>query len=196
MARIEAWEARIRGDMAKFVHRLNLAPGLAMRWHESEREKDPEHVAEVDPNAPGALAKLTEPARRLLLVSQAAKLAIAAEEEEPVDFDHLHKVMHPIVDFTDNMMVKMRWSFSEGQYHFDKVLESPEETHPLLVASLTLALDDYFNRNRDLVHLGVCRVCKTAYLKPKHGQKMRYCSPACRQKAYRKRHEEGAAKET
>jgi hypothetical protein len=194
MAKIEPWEERIRDEMAEFANQLNNAPQLAMLTHDSARAQDPDHVPEIDWEAPGVIEKLVQPARQLLLVSQSAKLVIQSVEDD--DLALRHKGMKYIVEFSDGMVVRMSWVFSDGQYHMDKVLESPEETHPLVVASLVFGLDNYLNRYRDIVHLGVCRVCRTAYLKPKHGQKMRYCSPACRQKAYRKRHEEGAAKQT
>lgn len=194
MAKIEPWEERIRNEMTEFANQLNYGFGLALAWHESARAQDPDHVPAVNREDPRWIDKLTLPARHLFLVSQSAKVVIQSVEDD--DLEQRHKGMKYIVGFSDGALVKMRWVFSDGQYHFDKFLETPEETHPFVVASLVFELDKYLNRYRDIVHLGICRVCKTAYLKPKHGQKMRYCSPACRQKAYRKRQDEGVAKET
>jgi hypothetical protein len=181
--------------MAEFANQLNGAPGLVHDWHESARAKDPENVPAVNPEDPNFIGKLAHTARQLLLVSSSAKAAIQCEEDE--DLTRRQKAMKGIADFANGMLVRTQWEPStDGRYHLKKLLESPEETHPLVVAYLVFTLDDYLNQYRDIVHLGVCRVCGTVYLKPKHGQKMRYCSNSCRQKAYRKRQEKGGAKET
>ncbi len=196
MAKIESWEERIRGDMAEFAKQTNIAYSVAFAMHADALARDPEHVKVLNFDSPAFIDQMIKPAHDLFVVAEMARRVIELEEEEQDDLERRHKLMKPIVEFTDGMSVSLEWEFSQGEYKLGRVLAGSDEDHPLVTAYLVFCLDDYLNRYRGLVHLGSCRSCRRVYLKPKHGQKMRYCSPACRQRAYRKRREDGEAKET
>jgi hypothetical protein len=196
MAKIEPWEERIRKDMEEFAYQLNIAYALALMWQDMAAQDDLEHVESVDLQTPGFVGKLIKPARDLFIVSQMIKQVIELDEEEQDNPEHRRKVMQPIIDFTNGMQVSLDWTVSQGRYRLNRVLAADDDDHPLQTTYLVFCLDEYLNRYKDLVHLGNCRLCHTIYLKPKHGQKMRYCSAACRQKAYRQRKAEGVVTET
>lgn len=186
MAKIEAWEQRIRDDMELFANQLNIARDYALTVHAAEREEDPDHLSHVAANDPTLFERLVKPARTHLLISETIKMVIEAREDE--DSELLHQAMKAITLFTQGMTVSLEWTYAENGYRMSRVFpQEGDEKHPFVTAALVFRLDDYLARYHGMVHLGVCRYCGTVYLKPKHGRKQRYCSRACQQKAYRVR---------
>lgn len=189
MAKIEPWEQRVRDGMAQFAKDLNRAFGLALAMQDIAHNKDPEHVPSVDLGNAKTFTRLVEPARIHLVVSEAIKKVIAAQEDE--DAESIHKAMKPVVEFTEGIKVELQWIYGPEGYRINRNYEPEDDAkQPFVTAVLVFALGEYLSRYQDLVHLGVCRQCGTAYLKPKHGRKQRYCSRACQQKAYRVRRAE------
>lgn len=189
MAKIEAWEERIRGDMAEFANQLNIAPPYARIVHDSQRRENPDTIPALDPEDPEWPDKLVPAAKTHLLIATVIKLIIKAMEDEDQDF--IHRAMKRISEFTDGIRVSLQWSLNEDTYRITRLYdEENEPERPFVTATLVFWLDDYMGRYKDLVEIGVCRVCDKVYLKPKHGRKQRYCSRACQQKAYRERAKE------
>jgi len=196
MAKIEAWEERIRDEMEEYAQQLNSAFTYALTVHALAHEQDPENVTAVDPKDPKLLDKLVPAARTHFLLSEAIWMVIKAEEDE--DAETLHRAMRHVSSYTEGMTVTLGWIRNERGYRLSRDLKSEldekgEEKHPFVTSSLVFSLDDYLTRYRDIVNLGVCRHCGDVYLKPKHGRKQRYCSRACQQKAYRERKAEREA---
>jgi len=193
MAKIEAWEARIRDSMETFVFHLNNAGNAALGMHDMAQQADPDNVHDVDPAKPKWTDQLAPLAKTHLEVASGIKQAIAVLEEEGRG-EKFHAAMRPVLRFTFGLEVALEWNILHYQYRLQRILkEGREKTHPIETAGLVFALDEYINRYFDLVHLGICRHCGIAYLKPKHGRKQRYCSRSCQQKAYlvRKAEKEG-----
>ena len=188
MAKMELWEKRIRESMEGLARQLNGAPSVAIIEHETAREDDPEHIPPLNFNDPKWRLKLAPKAKKLATVSDCITKAIAAEEEgDEARFD---EAMRPIAEFTDGMLVQLEWSKGPRGYQLTREPKSPEEERPFVASVLVVWWAEYLMRYREIVHLGVCRQCGNVYLKPKHGQKQRYCSRACSQKAYRERKKE------
>jgi hypothetical protein len=184
MAKIEPWEQRVRDEMETFVFHLNNADGAALGMHDMAQQADPENVPDVSTSDPKWRSKLIPLARKHLEVASAVKDVIFTLEEEAPG-EELHEAMRPIIRFTFGLEVALEWSVLHYQYRLMRDLkEGSEKTHPLETTGLVFALDSYMDRYFDLVHLGICRHCGIAYVKPKHGRKQRYCSRSCQQKAY------------
>ena len=195
MAKIEPWEQRMRDEMEKFSHQLNIAFSVAIRTHYEHKRDDPDNVPDLDFSHPEKfLDQLVPPARKLVEIQSAIRTAIRAQE----DGDHkaFSKAAKPISEFVDGMTVRLQsyWSGDEIRLSHEHI--SDEAKRPFLAFGLVEWFFDYQMRYKDVVHLGVCRQCNMVHLKPKHGQKMRYCSAACRQKAYRERKKETEVEET
>ena len=195
MAKIEPWEQRIRDDMEKFAHQLNIAFSMAIHTHYMYKEKDPGNVPDLDFNHPEKfLDQLVPPARKLVEIQSAIRTAIRAQEDG--DQKAFIKATKPISEFVDGMTVRLQSSWSGDEIRLSYEHISDEAQRPFLAFAPIEWFFDYQMRYKDVVHLGVCRQCNTVHLKPKHGQKMRYCSAACRQKAYRERKKETEVEET
>jgi len=186
VAKIEAWEERIRSDMMLFSDQLNGALAYARIVHESQRSKDPDSVQALDPEDPKWSEKLVPVAHTHALVSTVIKIIIKAMEDE--DQDLIHRAMQKISEFTEGIQVSLQWNLSDGIYRLTRLYDPRNEPEkPFVTASVVFSLADYMGRYKDILELGVCRVCDNVYLKPKHGRKQRYCSRSCQQKAYRER---------
>lgn len=188
MAKIEPWEQRIREQAEELAMKLNNAFPYALMLHEDARARDPDHVPVVYPEDASSLSRLVGRARKLLNVGEAINTAIVADEEG--DEDALKKAMQVLTEFTEGLAVKLAWVKRVDGYVLSREHMASEEDYPFLATVLMLGFADYWERYKDIVHLGVCRQCSTVYVKAKHGRKMRYCSRACQQKAYRKRRKE------
>lgn len=185
MAKIEAWEGKVRSHMEQFVREVNDAWQYALHHHSFAHDRDPEHVPALDFNDPKWPETLTEPAKKIIRVGNAIKEATRAEEEGGEGA--LHKAMEPIIEFTKGTQVELEWAYTHTGYQLQRNYETEEEEHPFYASVLVSSFADYLMRYNTFLHLGVCRQCGKLYLKPKHGQKSRYCSHACGQKAYRER---------
>ena len=188
MAKIEPWEQRIRGEMERFVHQLGIAIDMAVHTHYMHQRSDPDNIPELDFRDPSWVGKLVQPARKIIDIQYAIREAIRVEEDG--DQDAFGKATKPISEFVDGMMVRLQSVWSGGEIRLSHEHTSDEKERPFVAFVLVEWFFDYEMRYKDVVHLGVCRQCRKAYVKPKHGQKTRYCSPACRQKAYRERKKE------
>lgn len=187
MAKIEAWEQRIRDEMKMFAFQLNMAEDTALGARYMVQQADPDNVPELDHSDPKWTNCLVEPAQQHMHVAAAIKQAIQVVEEEGSG-EQLYEAMKPVIRFTYGLEVTLEWSVLHYKCRLVRDLtKGNEETHPHYMVALVFWLDDYLGRYRELLHLGVCRHCHSAYLKPKHGKKQRYCSRACQQKAYRVR---------
>ncbi len=189
MAKIEAWEQRIRDDIEMFANQANSLFDLIFITHYETPAEDGEEIPNVDvANDPKWPEKLRPMVRDLYDIYLSILRSVVADEDG--ESEAWREYIQIAADFVDGTEVKLR-----AVWHGEELRRSTElhhETFTKNFVAFTLAdwLLDYFTRYKDLVHLGVCRVCHKVYLKPKHGQKMRYCSPAHRQKAYRKRKKE------
>ncbi len=124
-------------------------------------------------------------------VAQAISRALLADEDE--DEDALDAAMSALSKFVKGITVQLEWVKSLGEYRLGRELLGGEEEdarHPFVTTVVALSFMEYWERYRDVVRLGVCRQCSRVYVKAKHGRKTRYCSGACRQKAYRERQKE------
>jgi len=192
MPKLTDWERKVREDLEGFARQVNSAPSMAVMAQMMAHERDPEHVPEVDPGLPGWQERLTPKARKILDVGEAIRAVIRAEEEE--DLEALHRAMRPITDISDGLTVKMRWVYGKYGYVFSREVDpNEEERYPFLAMVPVDNLDTYLNRYNKIARLGVCHFCGKVYVKPKHGQKTRYCSDSCKLKAYRKRKAERGA---
>jgi len=195
MAKIEPWEQRVRDEMGKFAYQVNIAFEIALHIHNMRKRDDPDSVPELDfKDAKKLVGQLVPPARMLLDIQFAIRTAIRAQEDG--DQKAFIEATRPISEFVDGMKVGLQsyWVRDEIRLSHDHI--SDEDERPFNAAVLVDWFFEYQMRYKDLVHLGVCRQCNKVHLKPKHGQKMRYCSAACRQKAYRKRKKETEVEET
>ena len=95
--------------------------------------------------------------------------------------------MNVLSGFAEGLKVKLEWISKATGYAFQRVQLPEDAEHPFLAAILMLGFGDYWEHYKEIVHLGICRQCEQVYLTPRHGQKQRYCSRACQQKAYRVR---------
>ena len=188
MAKIEPWEHKIRQQAKEFARRLNYAPTLAHMTHEQARVKGGDRIPVVYPDEPDWTSKLVGCARKIADVAAAITMAIEADEGE--NDEVLGDAMKVLADFTEGLSVTLRWVRKFEDYALSREQTAEEEDHPLIATGMMLGFADYWQRDKDIVHLGVCRQCLNVYVKPKHGRKMRYCSRACQQKAYRKRRKE------
>ena len=185
MAKIAEWEAEIRETVEGLASQINGGWSLALLEHETRRREDPENVPAINPQDPAWTEKLVPMARRMVDVWSAVVRAIQAEEEG--DAAEYERAMRKLSAFIDGMNVKLNWSRGPRGYHLATQHSDDPERYPFAATAWALGFMEYVTVYSPIVHLGVCRQCMTVYLKPKHGQKMRYCSHACAQKAYRKR---------
>jgi len=195
MAKIEPWEQRIRDEMEKFAYQLNIAFSVAIHTHYGRKLDDPDNVPELDFNdTKKFIDQLVPRARKLLEIQSAIRTAIRAQEDG--DQKAFSKATKPISVFVDGMTVRLQsyWSADEIRLSHEHI--SDEDERPFIAAVLVDWFFDYQMRYKDFVHLGACRQCNKVHVKPKHGQKTRYCSAACRQKAYRERKKESEVEET
>ena len=185
MAKIASWEAEIRSTMESLARHVNRALNLALMEQNHLQQVDPENVPAIDLEDPDWPGKLAPRPKRMVQVWAAIIRAIRAEEEQ--DAEELEHAMRVLSEFIDGMPVELEWSRGPEGYRLVKRFEGDMERYPMTAATWMLGFADYLTRYSGIVHLGVCRQCDNVYLKPKHGQKMRYCSHACAQKAYRER---------
>lgn len=186
MAKIEPWEQRMRENMQMFADQANGMFDMIFLTHYQTPTQPGEEIPEIDAaNDPKWPQKLRELARELYEILSSILRTIKAEEDG--DKETFREAAQLSVDFVDGTQVELSISWREDQIQRTRVLK-PETTaksfHAFVMADWLL---DYLTRYKDAVHLGVCRNCTKVYVKPKHGQKMRYCSASCRQKAYRQR---------
>jgi len=188
MAKIDAWEGKVRAHMNRFARDVNRALGYAIHLHNASHRYDPERVSLLGFDDVKWPEKLAKPAKKIARVSVAIKRAIRAEEDG--DQQAFDNAMQPIIELTNRIHVWLEWTRSEGKYQLQRNHEGPEEEYPFYASLLVLDFDDYLRQYNEFLHLGICRQCAKLYLKPKHGAKSRYCSRACGQKAYRERKKE------
>jgi len=189
MAKIEPWEQRIRENMQKFADQANGMSNLILVTHYEAPKQPGEEIPEIDKvNDPEWFDKLRTLARELFAIQCSIISSIGAEEDG--DKETFRKAVKGSADFVDGTQVELSISWRGDEIHRTRVLQ-PESTEKGFVAFVMADwLLEYLTRYKDAVHLGVCRTCSKVYVKPKHGQKMRYCSASCRQKAYRQRKKE------
>ena len=196
MAKLQPAEERIRKDLESFVDNLNRVPSIALSTHWMERFQGRRDLPVIDPeNDPKWREKLVEPARKHFKVWEAIVAAIKAEEAE--DEKALEEAVEPLRRMIDGTAVTLHTEWQEGQLRLIRRIDPDQEgieEKPFPAFVLADRYLEYLERHRELAHLGVCRQCGEAYLKPKHGRKTRYCSPACRQKAFRRRRAESEQK--
>ena len=185
MAKITPWEKRIREEMEMLARQLTDALDYVAIIEVQARRAHTENVSPVDFKDPEQLRNLSPPARYAAAVGGSMVRAIRADEEGDKEVFAQH--MQVISKFTQGMPVELSWGHDDAGYTLMRELKGTEERYPLVAATWVMLWSDYLERYHDIVHLGVCRQCSKVYLKPKHGQKMRYCSRACGQKAYRER---------
>ena len=189
LARIEAWEQRIRDQTESLARQLNDAPGYSLLTHHTAHSDKPDAIPPANPDAPNWWKRLVPVARKHFEVFRAITAALIADEDE--DEAAIDEAMSQLADFIEGLRVGVEWTKNLGEYRVAMQFGADtEERHPFATTSMVLAFFDYWSRHREIVHLGVCRQCGTVYLKAKHGRKTRYCSSACRQRAFRERHKE------
>lgn len=189
MAKIEPWEQRIREDMEKFANQANGMSNLILVTHYETPAQPGEAIPEIDKvNDLEWPKKLRKLAHELFAIQCSIISSIGAQED--TDKETFRQAVKISADVVDGTQVKLSISWRGDQIHRTRVLQ-PQTTsrsfHAFVMADWLL---EYLTRYKDVVHLGVCRTCSKVYVKPKHGQKMRYCSASCRQKAYRQRKKE------
>ncbi len=188
MAKIEPWEQKIRDFMEGFATQVNNLFDFGVFLQSREHENDPEQVPDVDPyNDPKWISKLVTPAKEHVTVWGSIVGSIYQHEEG--NSEAFQTAIKPVSDFYSGSKVRLEVVWEDGQVRLSRQYlgENPQLFTAFAPADQFF---DYVTRYSDIVHLGVCRLCQQLYVKPKHGQKMRYCSASCRQKAYRQRKKE------
>ena len=189
MAKIEPWEQRLREWHEEFARQVNNAWPLVFLTHDTARAADPDNVPLLDTeNDAKWMDKLVQPARQLLDVSSSIAGSIYAEEEGNIDA--FKRAVQPVSDFFNGCRVKLSVSWSQGEIQVNRDFLEDESEKSFVAFVLADWFFEHITRYKDTVHLGVCRLCPKVYVKPKHGQKSRYCSASCKHKAYRKRKKE------
>lgn len=185
MAKLEPWEKRLRAEFRNYVGEVNTCRWLFRYVHETARGKDPS-IPDADPDRdPKSAVKLTKFAKQIWDMWTSITDSIRAEEDG--DAVAFKEAASPLVDFIDGVKMKLAVGWKGDQLTTSRLMdEAPEEKHPH-AAKVADGFIKYEIDHKEVIHLGVCRQCGNVYLKPKHGQKMRYCSGVCRQKAYRER---------
>ncbi len=189
MAKIEPWEQRIRENMQKFADQANSMYEWIFMTHYSTPVQPGEEIPDIDEaNDPNWPQKLLKFARELYDIRSSILGTLIADEDG--DEQAFREAVQVSADFVDGTQVRLsiRWRGDQIYRTRDLKAETPFRCLPAFVSADWLL--DYLTQYKDAVHLGVCRTCSKVYVKPKHGQKMRYCSSSCRQKAYRQRKKE------
>ena len=190
MAKIEPWEQRIREDMQKFADQANRMSETVLMTHYGTPALPGEEIPEIDKvNDPEWPQKLRKFAHELFAIQCSIISGIGADEDG--DKETFRKAVQVSADFVDGTEVELSISWRGDEIHRTRVLKPPgsiSRCFPAFVMADWLL--EYLTRYKDAVHLGVCQTCSKVYVKPKHGQKMRYCSASCRQRAYRQRKKE------
>ena len=188
MAQVSAWEKRMRDAAGRLAKSVNQSSSFAMLTHETTRLGDPENVPEVVEEGVGWWKSLSEPARTHMEVAHAIAAAVIADEEE--NEEGLREAMQVFSRFISDLSVSLNWRHDGHDYSLHKSHDVNDAKHPLITTMMALTFANYWEQARGTIHLGLCRQCGNLYVKPKHGRKTRYCSGACRQKAYRARQKE------
>ena len=189
MAKIEPWEQRIRDDMQTYADQANLMYDMVFVNHYDTPTQEGEEITEIDvANDPNWPDKLRSSAREVYDILLSILRTIVAEEDG--DAESWREYVQIAADFLEGVQVELSTVWHGDTMRRQSVVKP--ETFKKNFQAYVMAnwLLDYFTRYKDLVHLGVCRECSKVYVKPKHGQKMRYCSAAHRQAAYRRRKKE------
>jgi len=189
MAKLSEWEKKGREHAQMLADQLNGAPGYAALTHKTEREKDPDGIKPVIVGEPQWWKNLAPRARKHVDAAKSVIAALMADEAE--DSAALRKAMNDFSGAVDGLKVMLTWEPSAGEYRLNRAIPGDqEEKYPFPTTVMALGFTTYWERYRGTVQMGVCHQCGTVYVKPKHGRKTRYCSDACRQKAFRERHKE------
>jgi len=188
MAELTPWEKKARELAETLAKQADHAVSYAMMTHSSASEEEREGLGPLRLDEPNWWRNLVPTARKHIEVAGAIYRAIRADED--ANEEGVRDAMKDLGDFIEGMSVRLSWRPDAGEYRLSRELTSALEDHPFITAGLALSFVEYWERYRDAVHLGVCRQCSRVYVKPKHGRKTRYCSGACRQKAYRARQKE------
>jgi len=188
MAELTPWEKKARELAEVLAKQADQALSYAMMVHTSASEEEREKLGPLRLDEPKFWRNLVPAARKHIEVASAVGRAIRADEDG--DENGLRDAMKDLGAFVEGMTVRLSWKPDAGEYRLFQEFTSDLEEYPFITAGLALSFAEYWERYRDTVHLGVCRQCSSVYVKPKHGRKTRYCSGACRQKAYRARQKE------
>jgi hypothetical protein len=189
MAKIEAWEQKIRDDMQMFADQANGMFDMIFVTHYETPPEEGEEIPELDvANDPDWPDKLRPSARELFDILLSILRSIIADEDG--NAEAWRKYVQISASYLEGIQVELSTVWQGNTMKRQKTVKP--ETFKKNFQAYVMAdwLLDYFTRYKDVVHLGVCRECQKVYLKPKHGQKMRYCRPAHRQAAYRRRKKE------
>ncbi|MFC2081572.1 hypothetical protein ACFLR0_00095 [Candidatus Bipolaricaulota bacterium] len=114
----------------------------------------------------------------------------AIHTEEDGDIKAFRRAVQPVSEFYNGCRVRLGVSWQGDEIRVNRDFLEEESEKPFVAFVLADRFFEYITRYKEIVHLGVCRLCGKVYLKPKHGQKSRYCSSSCKQKAYRQRKKE------
>jgi len=189
MAKIEAWEQRIRDEMQSFAYQANGMFDMIFLTHYEPPPEEGEDVPELDvaddPNWPD---KLRPSARELYDIFLSILRSIIADEDG--NTEAWRKYVQISTSYLEGVQVELSTVWHGDTMKRQNVVKPDTFKKNFQAYVMADWLLNYFTRYKDLVHLGVCRECQKVYLKPKHGQKMRYCTPAHRQAAYRRRKKE------
>jgi hypothetical protein len=189
VAKIEPWEQRLRMSLEQFAYQVNDTWPVMMLTHYNAPGVDPDDIPTLDfENDDNWMDKLVKPARQLFDVWKSIVGCIHAEEER--DTDAFNRAVQPLSDFFDGCRVEMSVVWDQGEIRVNRDFLEDESEKSFVAFALADRFLEYVTRQKDIVHLGVCGLCRQVYVKPKHGQKARYCSAACKQKAFRKRRKE------
>jgi len=185
MKKLAQWERKKRQQAAAFAEQVNGAEDCVFLGHGALVQMDPDRVSPLSAGDPHWREKLDPAGKSYLKLAEAMKAFLRADEKG--DQEARDKAMEPFGRFFHGRKMAV-YVATDGHGHYWR---SPRPLEPAGDLAYPHAfVDDFFEYLEhwsDFLNLGVCHQCGKAYLKPKHGAKMRYCSRACGQKAYRER---------